>query len=148
MSDALLAGWPVVFECPVTWGDMDAFGHVNNTVYFRYFEHARIAYFDRVGFGKYMQTQGVGPILARTSCVFRKALTHPDRVRIGTRVRIEDMGDDRFTMLYRVVSEVHGAVAAEGEGRIIVLNYRNQTKVALPEDVRAAMIQLEEPGGD
>ncbi|MDB5949239.1 MAG: acyl-CoA thioesterase, partial [Massilia sp.] len=37
-----------VMRMPIRWGDMDAMGHVNNTVYFRYFEQARISWFDEV----------------------------------------------------------------------------------------------------
>ena len=37
-----LAGWPVILRIPVQWGEMDAYGHVNNTVMFRYFESARV----------------------------------------------------------------------------------------------------------
>lgn len=43
-----LEGFPVVIELPVVWGEMDAFAHVNNVVYFRYFESARIAYLERI----------------------------------------------------------------------------------------------------
>ena len=39
---------PVSVQIPVAWGDMDAFGHVNNTVYLRWFETARIAFFRAV----------------------------------------------------------------------------------------------------
>ncbi len=49
MFDALLPSYPVVVEWDVAWGDMDAYGHVNNVVYFRYFEQARIAYLERIG---------------------------------------------------------------------------------------------------
>jgi acyl-CoA thioesterase FadM len=45
----LMEGYPVVIEVPVAWGEMDAFGHLNNIVYFRYFESARIAYFHKIG---------------------------------------------------------------------------------------------------
>lgn len=45
----LLAGFPVVIEIPVQWGDQDAFGHVNNTVYLRWLESGRIAYMTRIG---------------------------------------------------------------------------------------------------
>lgn len=41
-----LAGFPVRVDIPVAWGEMDAFGHVNNVVYFRYFESARIDSYD------------------------------------------------------------------------------------------------------
>ena len=45
--EKLTERYPVVIEIPVAWGEMDAFQHLNNIVYFRYFESARIAYFER-----------------------------------------------------------------------------------------------------
>src|SRR3990172_8193149 len=93
------------------WGEMDAYGHVNNTVYFRYFESARIQYFGRCGLLDSYHKSSVGAILHSTSCRFRLALRYPDTALIGTRV--SDVQDDRFTMLYRVVSKTHNTVAAE-----------------------------------
>jgi acyl-CoA thioester hydrolase len=133
--------WPVTDQWPVAWGDMDAFGHVNNTVYFRYFEHIRMACFARIGFIESMKATGIGPILAKTSCVFRRALSHPDSVEIST--RISDVGIDRFTMHYRVFSIAQQAVAAQGEGRIICLDYAREVKVPLPDAVRAAIAGLQ-----
>ena len=49
--------YPVIVDDIVRWGDMDAFGHVNNTVYFRYFEQARIGYFEQVQAMEYMQAR-------------------------------------------------------------------------------------------
>ena len=91
-----LTGFPVELSCPVAWGQMDAFEHVNNVVYFRYFEDARIAYFRQVGMLEYMESAGEGPILASTQCRFRIPLTYPDQVTIGACVR--EMGPDRFNM--------------------------------------------------
>ena len=48
--EKLLQNYPVVIEIPVAWGDMDAFQHVNNVTYFKYFESARIAYFEKIKF--------------------------------------------------------------------------------------------------
>ncbi len=101
MQDAL-AGYPVVVEVPVAWGEMDAFGHVNNIVYFRYFETARIAYFERLDVPEFLARDPVGPILAETSCRFRAALSYPDTVWVGARV--ESVGEDRFVMRYAVLS--------------------------------------------
>ena len=58
--------YPVVLNQDIIWGDMDAFGHINNSVYFRYFEDARIAYFDQIGVHEHKKQFGVGPILATT----------------------------------------------------------------------------------
>ena len=136
-----LRAFPVVIELPVVWGEMDAFGHVNNIVYFRYFESARLAYFERVGFLEEMERSGVGPILASTRCDFRRALRYPDRILVGARVT--ELGEDRFTMAYRIWSEQQGRVAAEGEGLIVSYNYREGRRAPLPSAVRRAIEELE-----
>ena len=59
-----LGRWPLVVEIPVVWGDLDAFRHVNNTVFLRWFETARIAYFERIGITSDLERQARAPILA------------------------------------------------------------------------------------
>ncbi|MHA2384093.1 MAG: acyl-CoA thioesterase, partial [Candidatus Thorarchaeota archaeon] len=73
-------------EIPVAWGDMDSFRHVNNTKFFKYFETARIRYFEKIGFIETMEKNSIGPILASTSAKFIKPLFYPDTVTVGTRV--------------------------------------------------------------
>src|SRR3954469_5989839 len=97
---ALLAGLPVVVELPVVWGEMDSYRHVNNAVYFRYFESARLEYFRRLDWFVYEQQTGVGPLLAATSARFRKPLTYPDTIWVAARV--SQVQEDRFTMDYRL----------------------------------------------
>ncbi len=143
MSSDPLADFPLRIELPLAWGEMDAFGHVNNAVYFKYFESARIEYFRQIHFPEHMKSTGVGPILASTSCRFRKPLAYPDRVTVGARVT--QLDTDRFTMLYRVVSHELGAVAADGEGLIVSYNYRTAEKVPVPEVIRARILAMD-PG--
>ena len=50
---------PVVIETPVAWGQMDAFRHLNNTAYFRFFESARIAYFEKLDLLQFMEPPGL-----------------------------------------------------------------------------------------
>jgi acyl-CoA thioester hydrolase len=134
-----LAAWPVVVAQEVRWGDLDAFGHVNNTVFFRFFESARIAYFERVGF--LGDGGGVGPILHSTQCRFRLPLGYPDTLRVGARVAAVEK--DRFNMEYRIVSQQHGAVAGEGSGLIVAYDYQKKSKADVPaavaEKIRALM---------
>lgn len=137
----LLAGYPVVVETPVAWGEMDAFQHVNNVVYFRYFETGRIAYFERSGLTAFMQRTGIGPILASASCKFKFPLTYPDTVLIG--VRVGEIGTDRFTMHFRVVSTRHQRLAAEGEGVVVAYDYRANQKAPLPAAVREQIERIE-----
>ena len=142
--DELLQDFPVTIRIPVAWGEMDAFQHVNNVVYFRYFESARIAYFDAIGIMNVMETTGVGPILAETRCRYRIPLTFPDTVTVG--VRVSALAPQGFTMQYAVTSHRHGKLAAEGEGRIVTIDYTGGGKADLPGVVRERILSLEGEG--
>ena len=107
-----LAGFPVIVELDVAWGEMDAYAHVNNVVYFRYFENARIAYLDRVGWSASKEADGRGPILHSTSARFRKPVSYPDHLWVGARAT--DIQPDRVTFEFRLVSEKFNAVACDG----------------------------------
>lgn len=136
----LLADYPVTLDIPVAWGDMDAFEHVNNTVYFRWFESARIAYFRQVGALEVMQATGVGPILAATQCRFKLPLTFPDDVVAGARVPADSVGEDRFTMQYAVASRRHERVAAEGSGLVVTFHYAAARKAPIPDRLRRRIL--------
>jgi acyl-CoA thioester hydrolase len=139
---ALLADCPVVVRIPVQWGEMDAYGHVSNVTFFRWFESARVEYLIRCGFARSWEENGVGAILHSTGCRFRRPLFHPDVVLVGGRaVEVEE---DRFTMEYRVVSESAGEVAAEGAGVVVSYDYRERRKVPIPEEVREGIESLEQ----
>jgi acyl-CoA thioester hydrolase len=140
MTDAL-AHFPIVIEEIVRWGDLDVLGHVNNTVFFRYFESARIAYLDRIRFWPKSGSEGTGPILASTQCRFRRPLRYPDRLKIG--VRVVALGDDRFTMDYALWSESQATIAALGESVIVAFDYGEGRKASLPEATRQALTTLE-----
>ena len=136
-----LKDYPVVIEVPVAWGDMDAFQHVNNTVYFRFFESARIAYFEKLDLMVFMEQTGIGPILAATDCRFKIPLTYPDRVSIGARVVSTET--DRFTMDYVAVSHQHGQIAAKGQGQLVAFDYKKGKKSELPDVLKRRIAALE-----
>jgi len=138
----LLAPYPVVIEIPLHWGEMDAFNHVNNVVYFRYFESARMAYFQKINYMKVFEETGIGPILAATRCKFKFPLVYPDTVWVGARVT--EVDSDRFMMQYVVVSQQVQKVAAEGEGQVVSYDFGKGSKTALPEVIRKAIVALEE----
>lgn len=139
--EELLSNYPVIIEIPIAWGDMDAFQHVNNIMYFKYFESARIAYFERIHFMDVMNQTGIGPILASTQCRYKIPLTYPDRVSVGARV--DSMAEDSFTMNYAVISHKHKKLAASGEGMIVTFDYRSNIKAHIPDVVRKDIADLE-----
>jgi len=136
-----IEGYPVVIEIPVAWGEMDAFQHVNNIVYFRYFESARIAYFQKINLLDIMNRTGIGPILASTSCRFRTPLNYPDKVLVGAKVT--NIEEDRVIMNYLVVSTKHQKIAAEGDGVIVAFNYKENKKAVVPEELKQRILDLE-----
>ncbi|MGK7311029.1 MAG: acyl-CoA thioesterase [Candidatus Longimicrobiales bacterium M2_2A_002] len=135
--------YPITVDVPVLWGDMDAFGHVNNTVFFRWFETARITFLEAIGFTAGGDAGGIGPILASTSCRFRRPVTYPATVTVG--VRAESVEDDRFTHRYRVVDSTD-EVVAEGVAVVVSYDYGTGEKAPIPAEVRTAIERL--AGGD
>lgn len=132
--------WPVELSLPLLWGQMDALGHLNNTVYLRFFEEARIALFDHVSLRTVRAATRVGPILAATSVRFLRPLVHPDTVRVETAVR--SVGQTSFVLDYRVTSLRHLVVAATGDSVVVLYDYERETKVPVPDDLRAALLAL------
>jgi acyl-CoA thioester hydrolase len=136
-----LAGFPVVLRLPVQWGDMDAYGHLNNTIFFRYFESARVDYLERCGFARSWEVDRIGAILHSTACRVREPLFYPDTVSVGG--RCSHLEEDRFTMEYRIVSESSGRLAAEGVGVVVSYDYETGAKTAIPAGVRVGIERLE-----
>jgi acyl-CoA thioester hydrolase len=137
--------WPVTIELPVQWGDMDSFQHVNNVVYLRWFESARIAYFERAAILAGMPA--TGPILAHQQITYRIPLVYPDSVRVAATVT--KFGNTSFTMALRMRSRQNDrAIAAEAENVIVMFDYRAGRKMPLSAELRAAVEKLEASAPD
>ena len=136
----LLKDYPVIIEEKVAWGDMDAAQHVNNTIYFRYFETGRINYFDAMGFTVF---KGIGPILAETSCRFKIPLVYPDTISIASRVQLDSFYEFGFSMEHIIVSHKYQKIAAKGTGRIVSYNYGKQQKAPFPDELKEKIIEFE-----
>jgi acyl-CoA thioester hydrolase len=119
---------------------MDAYGHVNNIMFFRYFENSRLELFRVLGWPVGQRPSGVGPILAETRCRFRKPLAFPDRIAVG--IRITDVAEDRFSMEHLLVSQQWNAVAAEGSGLVVTFDYQAGRKAPLPDQIRQQLLHM------
>lgn len=129
----LLKAYPVITEIPVAWGEMDALNHVNNVVYFRYFETARIDYFRQAALMEEMHKTGIGPVLKETSCRYKLPVTYPDTLYVGSRVA--EMKEDRFTMEYEIVSKKLGAVTTQGRAQVVMFDFKNNQKANMPSQL-------------
>jgi acyl-CoA thioester hydrolase len=136
------ARYAVSVSIPVAWGEMDAFQHVNNVVYARWLETARMVCFERLGLVERVREEGVGPILARTVIDYRKPVTYPDTVRVEARVI--RVGGSSFTMGFRITSEAQGgAEVATGEQVIVHFDYRAGRSAPIDDRLRAAIAALD-----
>lgn len=137
----LLQDYPIITEIPVAWGEMDALNHVNNVVYFRYFETARLDYFAGLELMEEMATTGIGPVLSETQCRYKLPVTYPDTLLVGSRVTAIE--EDRFTMEYQIVSKKLGKVTTVGEATVVMFDFKKQKKARVPERLRNAISATE-----
>ena len=132
-----LSDYTTITSLPLQWGDMDAFGHVNNVVYIRWFESGRIDLLDSFKSVVTMDPAGIGPILASVHCDYKKQLHFPDTVHIGTRVG--NIGRTSAVAEHVVYSEKLQAVAATGTSTMVVFDYKANRPVRVPDELRAVM---------
>jgi acyl-CoA thioester hydrolase len=139
--DETLGRYPVSVTIPVAWGEMDAFQHVNNVVFARWLETARIAYFTRIGLMERMRNEGVGPILGRIAIDYHRPVTYPDTIRVD--VTAAKIGKSSITMGYRVWSTDQRAEVATGEDVMVLFDYRAARTTAVDDALRAAITAVE-----
>jgi acyl-CoA thioester hydrolase len=129
-----------------SWVDLDALGHVNHAVYLRFFENARMKYFQAVGIEgiSYATAEdgAVGPILATMTVNYRQPVGFPDPLFVKT--SCTKIGRTSFTLEAEIWSTRNGGICAQGSFVVVLLDYaNNNAKVRVPEPVRAAMRALD-----
>ncbi|MES2298497.1 MAG: thioesterase family protein [Pseudomonadota bacterium] len=121
---------------PIRWGDMDAMGHVNNTVYFRYLETARIAWFDHIACAP--DPSGQGPVIVNAHCSFLKQLKYPGEIEVSTLVG--PPGRSSFEMLHEIrligADAQPGALHARGGAKVVWVDFPIERSAPLPEALR------------
>ena len=137
----LLRDYPVVVSLAVEWGDQDGFAHVNNTVYLKWCETARVVYLEEVEMWQMIGAVGKGPILAALSCNYLHPVTFPDTVQVGA--RISKIGNSSFRMEHAVVSLQQNALVADSSSVLVFLEYKDSRPLRVPDSIREAIAQLE-----
>ena len=118
----------------IRWGDMDAMGHVKNTVYFRYVETVRIEWMRAVGCDP--DPQGQGPVIVNAFCNFYRQLEYPGDVRV--KLYVSDPGRTTFeTWCTMERTDQPGVVCAEGGATTIWVDFPQQKAETLPDWMRA-----------
>ncbi len=119
---------------PIRWGDMDAMGHVNNTIYFRFFETVRLAWLHKVGGA--LDVNGEGVLIANAFCNFIKQLEYPgDVIARHYTAKPGRSSFDTFVTLER--SDTPGVIYATGGATAVWVNFKEQKSRPMPDWLRA-----------
>ena len=137
----LLSDFAFQSDMDVEWGDMDALQHVNNVEYFKYFQKARIAYFEKNNSDNLFTESRISTILASTQCKFIYPLKYPDTIVIGARV--DSIANDYFTMKYAVISNNNQRLVAIGDAKVVMFDYEKNKKASIPEVIKERIVELE-----
>lgn len=136
MSDKILIH---TSHMKVRWGDMDAFGHVNNTVYFRYMEQTRIEWLEAIATD--MVADGQGPVIVNAQCTFLRQLKYPADIEIRMHALQPGRSSVETTYEIRRVDQPE-ILYAEGAAKIVWVNFQQEKSVALPDRIRTSLTGL------
>ena len=121
---------------PIRWGDMDAMGHINNTVYFRYMETARIDWLHSIGCQP--DARGEGVVIVNAFCNFHRQFEYPGDILIKTYV--SDPGRSSFET-WATMEKVGepGVLYATGGATTVWVDFPRQKSAPLPDWLRAVV---------
>jgi acyl-CoA thioester hydrolase len=118
---------------PIRWGDMDAMGHVNNTLYFRYLEIARIEWMHSIG--ALPDPKGEGPVIVNAFCNFYKQLEYPGDVMV--KMYVSDPGRTTFESWGTMErTDQPGVIYAAGGATTIWVDFPAQKSRTMPDWMR------------
>ena len=126
----------------IRWGDMDKLGHVNNTVYFRYMEQARIEWVHGLG-PEVRAYEGAGPVIVNASCTFVAPLVYPGELEV--RMFLGEPGRTSVGSFYEIWCG--GRKYADGAAKIVWIDLASGRSVPLPDRITAPLRALEEGCG-
>lgn len=135
------AQFPFWFPIEVRWGDMDAMGHVNNSIYFRYCESARIALLRSLNITGRAEGSQQGPTLVTTSCDFKREVKYPATLDVG--VRVEHISRRSFAMQYAMFLAGTDDLAAVARSVNAWVDYAELRAVELPEELRGLLVKYQ-----
>lgn len=156
----------VWYPVQIRFRDLDPLAHVNNTVYFTYFEEARSYYFERLDLDRWpsreedqlihsgeaathtarIQTATIGAhygtLIKENECIYNLPLIRSDKAEIG--VQVEHVGRTSFVMgLLIRDSREHERVFARGKTVMVWCNYHTGRPYPVPAVLRTAFEHME-----
>jgi acyl-CoA thioester hydrolase len=132
--------FPCTLKLRIDWSEQDLFGHVNNVMFMKYIQAARINYWEAVGIYQDFPTTGIGPMLVAISCQYKKPLHFPGSIVVHTRMKF--IKTTSFS-LHHQVRNMNNELCAEAEDVMVVFDFNKNEKVQFPDDIRKKVEDLE-----
>ena len=121
-------------KLPILWGDMDVLGHVNNTIYFRYMEQARVSWIEAIS-GQ-VSTDEEGPVIANTFCNFYRPLVFPGQLVV--KLYVANPGRTSIDTFVTIeLAHEPGVVYAAGGATLVWVSMKDGRPLPLPSFLRA-----------
>lgn len=130
-------------ELRIDWSEIDSYGHINNLAIMRYVQTARVDYLERIGMLPLDAGTGIGPILASTSCQFKRQLYYPGKVTIHS--VLDHIRTTSFQMSHQVLNEA-GELVAEARDVLVMFDFKKNAKCPVSEAFRERMQAGEDRG--
>jgi len=110
--------YPFPIKQQVLWGEMDAFNHINNVIYFRYFETGRVQFFNQTELWQIFIDENIRIVVGKLECNYIREVVHPSEIEIS--VGIKKVGNSSLTVHHKVVC--NNEIVAHGDGIIVATN--------------------------
>lgn len=134
------AGQPISLTLRIDWSEMDEFSHVNNVMFFKYIQSARVNYWQETGIYEQFKRDNIGPMVLSVNCRFIKPLYFPGRVHIHTHT--EHIGNTSFSFVHQLYNEQQMLVA-EATDVMVMYDFNREQKISFPAELRRIISQRE-----
>jgi len=124
---------PIQLSLRLDWSEMDLFGHINNVMYAKYVQAARVQVWDLIGLAAHYTATNIGPTLAATSIQFKLPMHYPDTILL--RSGISEIGNTSFRIQHQIFNGA-SQLCATAEDVVVTFDYNTNTKVSLADLVR------------
>ena len=124
-----------ITKMPIRWGDMDAYRHVNNTMYFQYMEQVRVEFLETIGYS--IVPKGKAPVIINASCTFLLPLTYPGVVEV--RMYCGTPGNSSIPSSYEIRLQGQDVLYATGDAKIVWTEMATGKSVPIPDPLRVLL---------
>ena len=131
---------PLELKLRIDWSEMDEFSHVNNVMFFKYIQSARVNYWEKTGIYRKFKEEGIGPMVLSVNCRFIKPLYYPGELTIQTKTVF--MQNTSFSFEHKIFNHHHELVA-EATDILVMFDFNTNQKHPFPNEIRLMIEEIE-----